>query len=166
MTAIKDRPVKTRKPTVSELLASCQPEPTQLVVMIKAWAHGSLKIDRRRYNRATLRWAERRGLIQKEEDGTWVWGSSYRYDVIRDTPIEVLWKLFEEYLMPEEHCGYSLGRRKGWLDLGIYPIDHAHHTQRDRDDIESCLLRLAQYNKIWFQACADIWDVRKRKGNN
>lgn len=165
MSASKDR---TRKPTVQELLDSCQPEPTQLMGMIKLWAHGhgSLKIDRRRYNLATLRWAERWGLIQKEEDGTWVWGPSYRYDVIRDTPIEVLWKLFEEYLMPEEHCGYSLGRRKGWLDLGIYPIGHIHHSQRDRDDIEGCLLRLAQHNKIWFQACADIWDVRKRKGIN
>lgn len=154
---------KTKKPSVKELLLSCQPEPGQLMRMIEERQRGSLKIDRRRYNRATLRWAEHWGLLQRQEDNTLSYGSSYQFDAIRDAPIEILWTLFEKHIMPDEHAGYSLGKRKGWIELNIYPINHPSHSLRDRDDIEHCLLRLAQHNKLYFQACADIWDVRKRK---
>lgn len=154
----------------------------QIVKLVQKWATGSLTpIDRRRYSKQVLDYAERYKLIKKgsdmkmkpfldENDNMGMrlpdWVKPDRYHISDDDIFDPAWNLPQEVLYQilkpalEKSSGRSIVRSKVWLQLNIAPEGHKWHN--GFDDIKrmmNILNNLMSWNYIIFQYAGDIWRI-------
>lgn len=136
-------------------------ECSQIIGLVEAWSRGSQKIDRRRYTKMVIRFADKAGLIAKRDDGRYYTSSDlvdHRYFFPdTDLPPQILWRMVEPIV--GQHSGYSIIKNPDWCNLNIYPEGSRSHSERDVKAIEVILMVLERAGFIDFQTAGTTWRI-------
>lgn len=161
--------------TQSKLLT----DKVRLIEELNTGEHGFLKavqggvtarLNRNRFrNQEVLRWAFREGWLSHQPwERSWSMGPGpiYTTGICSPDPeffdIEVLWEILKPAL--QQHSGYSITTNAVWRKLGLYERGRGVlHRPEHLETMQRCLIRLAAYQYIWFQAAGEVWSIDIRK---
>lgn len=158
----------------------------QIVELVKLWSAGNgLPIDRRRFTRQVLKYAEYWGLIKQGKDCVnWNWETSQeelawyvksperwyisnelnKFDPVYNMPQEALWRIVKEIIETSptyNGCivGYSITKNPLWQYLNLYNANSSSFSNDDLEQMSRIFNTLAQFRYVIFQQAGSIWQI-------
>lgn len=122
----------------------------------------NLPIDARKWSKETLQRAYIIGLIERGNKRKWQFAKYFDFSHMMD--IDALWDLTKS--MISFHSGYSIIRAKDWKNLNIYSYGSSLFSNRDIEDIERILNKLAMNGYIWFNGAGNMWSITIRENQS
>jgi len=121
-------------------------------------------IDKRRYTRAALQFAQDVNLIEMREKRLRPVKESRVFSAAYYAPVGAAWRIFRRRIMAEDQVGYSITKSKGWEYLGPWYSTSFHFTQNDEMEMMQILQGFDSFGLLWFQHSGTVWDIRIREG--
>ena len=128
-----------------------------------------IKLNKAKFkNKEAVRWGFRQGFLSHDQY-EYQMVCSWEQDIYRNgcsapdaeyLDAEILWTILGE--MVKNYHGRTIIRDEVWHKLGINPFGDTYHTDRDYEKQWRILGRLAQAGYVWFQSCADVWNIEVR----
>jgi hypothetical protein len=124
------------------------------------------QLNKRRFrNREAVKWAFSQGFLSNDPNER-QWSMDWENEIYANRWLapdaemldaEILWEILKDAI--NAHCGRSIIKHPVWAKIGVNPHGDRYHTEADYQKQWRILAKLAQCNYIWFQSCADLWNI-------